>query len=147
MSKFTPLSELEEKMDSTNSTSEIVPDEDYESDVSELVPERKSRPPPSRAPRSIMKEPSSFEKEPQNKGSALRDVLVCAVAFALVANPFTIKKLLGIEAFSSKTLIGTSDYDEKIFSSNVNWKGFGAQVLSFLVIIIVFKLLSYFGIF
>ncbi len=140
MGKFTPLSEIEKGLDGAET--------DYDSDTSSIM-----LPPPTKSKKrveSILKEPPQIEpvvdREEKTGGGAIRDIILCAVAFALVSNPFTVKKLLGINALSSVSVM-ESDELKEVVTKNLNWKGFGAQLIGFLIVIVVLKLLSYFGIF
>ena len=135
MGKFTPLSEIEKGLDGGGET-------DYDSDSSIVLPPVKSK-------KSILKEPPRIEPmnttREERSGGAVRDIILCAVAFVLVSNPFTVKKLLGVNVLASTSII-ESDELKEVVTKNLNWKGFGTQLIGFLIILVVLKLLAYFGI-
>lgn len=121
MSKFTPVSELEKKLDTPDSS----PEEDLE--IAE-VPK---------------KQQSSL---PKNKIlGVVKDIALCLGAFVFVTSPWSISALAKIPGLSSKTLVYENEAEGSIYCQNLTWKGFGAQALAFLVIIVVVKLLLYFG--
>lgn len=138
MSQFTPLSEIKKSLN-------IDEDTEYESDSSYMSPQ----PSITKPRKKISKEPVSNyvkEEEPHELKNTVKDITICLIAFVVASNPFVIKKILGYSSLGSESIL-ESDEIKEIVTKNLNWKGFGVQVIGFLIIMIILKLLSYFGIF
>jgi len=145
MGKFTPLSEIKKSLDTLDDTMSIGMETEYESDSSAIT-----LPVTKKKPTSILKELPSQTETPEEKPSGimtvLKDILICVGAFIAVANPYAIKKILSVESLASLTVIDSDDIKE-VVTKKINWKGFIAQIIGFIVVLIIFKLLAYCGIF
>lgn len=144
--KFTTLSELEKKA-AQSGNPEVVPDEEYDSDTSDapvVTAKKITQSASKRAPRKILKKaPEGFTDKKKKLLNVVRDVLLCLLAFCIVANPWTVNKLCKISKFASKCTIQSDDIEGKIVSCVLNLKGFMAQVIGFIILTVIFKLLLF----